>query len=212
MPAPRSCRDRSFVSPVRSPAVGIPRMQRLSIARSLRLALLGLTVVLAVVAGLGIDSLYASRQAYENALAQSSSLATASAGLLSDAVLERELAGARGSQAGRARRQLGAAYRSSVSSAEQLARGDATSVRLLGEQMAAQGAAITLASAGPRRMPGSVRALGRARSAASALQDRQQARQREARAHARSRSRRALIVVALAGLLALACALAVVSG
>ncbi len=50
-------------------------MQRLSIARSLRLALIGLTVVLAVIAALGVASLYASRQHYEDTLARSSSAA-----------------------------------------------------------------------------------------------------------------------------------------
>ncbi len=52
-------------------------MQRLSIARSLRLALLGLTLILAVVAALGVSSLYDARQRYEDTLAQSSALATA---------------------------------------------------------------------------------------------------------------------------------------
>ena len=41
-------------------------MQRLSIARSLRLALLALTLALAVVAALGIASLYDARQRYED--------------------------------------------------------------------------------------------------------------------------------------------------
>ena len=64
-----------------SPQPRLPRMQRLSIARSLRLALVALTVALAVVAALGIASLYNSRQRYENRLEQTSSLATAAANL-----------------------------------------------------------------------------------------------------------------------------------
>ena len=56
-------------------------MQRLSIARSLRLALVALTLALAVVAALGTASLYNSRQRYENRLEQTSSLATAAANL-----------------------------------------------------------------------------------------------------------------------------------
>ena len=43
-------------------------MQRLPIARSFRLALVGLTVVLAVIAGFGVASLYNSRQRYEDRL------------------------------------------------------------------------------------------------------------------------------------------------
>ena len=52
-------------------------MQRLSIARSLRLALVGLTIVLAVVAALGVSSLYSSRQRYEDTLLQTSALSVA---------------------------------------------------------------------------------------------------------------------------------------
>ena len=43
-------------------------MQRLSIARSLRLALIALTLALAVIAALGVASLYNSRQSYESKL------------------------------------------------------------------------------------------------------------------------------------------------
>jgi len=42
---------------------------RLSIARSLRVALLGLALVLAVIAGLGVAGLYSARQHYEDRLA-----------------------------------------------------------------------------------------------------------------------------------------------
>jgi hypothetical protein len=51
----------------------------LPIARSLRLALVGLTVILAVIAALGIASLYGARQSHENTLQASSSLSSASA-------------------------------------------------------------------------------------------------------------------------------------
>jgi CheY-like chemotaxis protein len=44
-----------------------PSMQRLSIARSLRLALLALTLVLAAVAAAGAASMIAARQRYEDA-------------------------------------------------------------------------------------------------------------------------------------------------
>ena len=51
-------------------------MPRLSISRTLRLALIGLTLALAVVAAVGVSSLYRARQHYEDSLQSSSSLAT----------------------------------------------------------------------------------------------------------------------------------------
>src|SRR5437763_10905255 len=63
-------------------------MRRLSIARSLRLTLIGLTLVLALVAALGVASLYHARQRYEDRLASSSSLATSAANLLAAGVVE----------------------------------------------------------------------------------------------------------------------------
>ena len=66
-------------------------MQRLSIARSLRVALVGLTLVLAVIAALGVSSLYNARQRYENTLAASSSLATAAANLAAAGIAEEEV-------------------------------------------------------------------------------------------------------------------------
>ena len=56
-------------------------MQRLSIARSFRLALVGLTLVLAVIAGFGVASLYNRRQRYENTLSATGALTTAAANL-----------------------------------------------------------------------------------------------------------------------------------
>src|SRR5437762_1876639 len=59
----------------------VPRVGRLSIARSLRVALLGLALVLAVIAGLGVAGLYSARQDYEDRLANAYGL-QASAGRL----------------------------------------------------------------------------------------------------------------------------------
>ena len=86
-------------------------MQRLSIARSLRLALVGLTVALAVVAAVGVASLYTSRQHYEDKLVDSASLATAAANLASAGVTEEEvLRDARGPGAAAARSQAAATF------------------------------------------------------------------------------------------------------
>ena len=86
-------------------------MPSLTIARSLRLALVGLTVVLAVLAGLGISSLYNSREGYERTLTSSSELAIAAANLETAAIAQQEvLRDARGPGAAQARAQATAAY------------------------------------------------------------------------------------------------------
>src|SRR5438270_7465195 len=113
-------------------------MARLSIARSLRLALVCLTVALAVVAALGVASLYRARQRYENTLVGSSSLATAAANLQTAAIAEQEvLREVRGPRAATARAQAAAAYRTAVTAALALARMDPDSQRLLRAQIAA---------------------------------------------------------------------------
>src|SRR5437764_15056328 len=156
-------------------------MQRMSIARSLRLALVSLTVALAVVAALGVASLYRARQRYENVLVNTSSLATASANLQSAAIAKQEvLRDVRGRGAATARVQAAAAYRAAASTATSLARGDPESVRLLREQIAA----------GPSLRVGGL---------AAAVQARQRARQAAARSRARSDSRPAGRPVAGAG-------------
>ncbi len=67
-----------------------------SIARTLRFALLGLTILLAVIGALGIAALYDARQKYEDTLAEASSLEVAGANLLTASVaLEANLAARR---------------------------------------------------------------------------------------------------------------------
>jgi signal transduction histidine kinase len=119
-------------------------MQRLSIARSLRLALVALTLAVAIVAALGIASLYNSRQSYENKLEQSSSLATAAANLASAEIAEEEvLRDARGPQAATARAQVAAAYQQAATTATGLAQGDPASEDLIRAQAAAENQART---------------------------------------------------------------------
>ena len=188
-------------------------MQRLSIARLLRLALVGLTVALAVIAALGIASLYNARQRYENTLIASSSLATATANLQSAGIAEVEvLRDARGPLAPAARHQASAAYATAAAQATSLAGSDSVSERLLSAQIAAQSRARSLAVSG-RFVAASAPSgpLAAARNAAAALQARQLARRETARSKARSDSRRAIILVTIAGLLALAGALALIT-
>ena len=187
-------------------------MQRLSIARSLRLALIGLTLVLAVVAALGVSSLYTARQRYENALITTSALATAAANLTTAGIAEAEVLRDSPGPAGlSARQQVASAYGSAAARASSLARADPVSARLVDSQIAAEAGARRLATTGHFAVANAVAGpLARARALATQLQARQSAEQAAARSRARSQSRRAVVLVAVAGLLALLGALALI--
>ncbi len=188
-------------------------MRPLSIARSLRLALVGLTVALAVVAALGVSSLYSARQRYENTLSASSSLATAAANLSAAGIAEQEvLRDVHGARAAAARRQVAATYDAEASTATVLARPDPVSARLVRGQIGAESAARALAAAGHfATANASTGPLAHARALAAALQTRQQAREAAARRRAASDSRRAIVLLVVAGVLALAGALVLIS-
>ena len=64
------------------------RRRRRSLARSLTIALVGLTLVLALAAAAGIGGIYSARQDYEDALARTYSLEAASSALFSAGVVE----------------------------------------------------------------------------------------------------------------------------
>ena len=186
-------------------------MQRLSIARSLRLALIALTLALAVIAALGVASLYNSRQSYENKLEQTSSLAIAAANLAGAGIAEEEvLRDARGPQSAAARAQVAAAYKSAAQTATAQATSDQISERLVRAQLAAQNQAraLALANPGATAVTGP---LARARTLATQLQQRQITRQNEARTQARADSRRALLLIIIAGALAVIGALALIT-
>ena len=75
---------------------------RRSIASTLQLALLGLTIVLAIIGGIGIGALYEARQSYEDEVAEASALEVAAANLLTSTVaLEANLARPRSRRAAR---------------------------------------------------------------------------------------------------------------
>jgi signal transduction histidine kinase/ActR/RegA family two-component response regulator/HAMP domain-containing protein len=169
-------------------------MQRFSIARSLRLALIGLTLVLALVAALGVASLYSTRQHYEDALNQSSALSVAAAGLPA------------------AWLDAPSAYAAAVRNARRFAAADKESAQLVASEVAAETRARTLVTKGGLTeavRPGGP--LAQARLLSARVGARQQTRQATARSKARSDSRRAVIVVAIAGALALAAALLLVA-
>jgi signal transduction histidine kinase/CheY-like chemotaxis protein/HAMP domain-containing protein len=167
-------------------------MQRLPIARSFRLALVGLTVVLAVIAGFGVASLYNSRQRYEDRLSAAGAVTTAAANLYAAGLLEQEaIQNARGPTAPARRARAQSAYRAAVAAARARAVGDPVSLRIISRAATAQAAGR----------------FGQARADAAALQARQQTRDRTARDTATSQSRRALIILGIAGILALLAAL-----
>jgi signal transduction histidine kinase/DNA-binding response OmpR family regulator/HAMP domain-containing protein len=179
-------------------------MRRLSLARSLRLALLGLAVVLSVLAGLGVAGLYTARQRYEDRLANAYALDAAAGRLLAAGVVEeatRRLAFGRAgaSQRRRARR----AFEDTAAQARRLAAGDPPSLRLID-------AAVTAQATVRHRRATRGQALA-ARVPVAELSARQATRRARARATARDDSRRALVAVVAAGALALAAALAFVA-
>src|SRR3954469_17026489 len=66
----------------------VTRVRRLSIARSVQLALLGLTIALTAIAGFGVGALYSSRQHYEDQLARAFEVKAAAGKLLAASVVE----------------------------------------------------------------------------------------------------------------------------
>ncbi len=161
-------------------------MSRLPLSRSLPLALLGLTLVMAVVAGLSVAGLYSARQDYEDELARAYRTETAAADLRAAAVFDAALRAGRAADRRGARRALdGAGTRLRAA-----ARGDAES-----ERLAAQ----------------AVRTRGRA-AIVERLARRQETRRVAARDEATAASRRATITAAIAGGLALLAAFLLASG
>ncbi|MEA2272289.1 MAG: hypothetical protein QOI98_997, partial [Solirubrobacteraceae bacterium] len=174
-------------------------MRRLSLARSLRLALLGVTLALTAVAGIGVASLYNARQRYEDRLANAYGLEASAGRLLAAGVVEEAvLHAARPADAGtRARARL--AFQAVATEALRLARQDPVSARLVRAAVAQQAALRSSSVAQSAAL--------RARKSISSLVARQSVRRHDARAKATRDSRRALIAVSVAGGLALLAAL-----
>ena len=181
----------------------------MSIARSLLLALLGLTLALAVIAGLGVASLYGARQDYEDRLAAAYATESATANLLAAGVIEEAVLRNRTAQARRDEARV--AYERAASAARNAARGDGASERLLSAQITAQARARELAARGARFSQEASEALRTGRSAFTALAERQRQRRVDARDEAASDSRRATLTAAVAGGLALIAALGLVA-
>lgn len=175
-------------------------MPRRSLARTLQVALLGLTVVLTTIAALGVAGLYAGRQDYEDRLTEALGLQVSAGRLLAAGVVEEATLRLLPASVGPAR----SAYDRALASARAAAGSDRESLRLLDASAAAQ--------ARLRLRPGSRSAPLAARSPLVALSARQGTRIADARDDASSSSRRALIAIVVGGVLALGAALALVAG
>ncbi len=188
-------------------------MQRLSIARSLRLALVGLTLALAIVAAFGVATLYKSRQRYESRLIETSALSTAAANLAGAGVAEDEaLRDMRGPRSAAQRAKAQATYLTAAHTVSSLAMEDPPSRVLAQKQIAAETRARRLAADGQYAAATAPDGpLNEARTLATQLQARQLSRQQIAHADARSDAKRAIIMVGTAGLLAVAGALTLIA-
>jgi signal transduction histidine kinase len=177
---------------------------RLPIARSFRLALIGLTIVLAIVAAAGVVSLVRARQHYESALTHTSRVATAVADLTSAGIAETVVLRQASATGTPAARQAIQRFDRAAAAAASLARPDPLSARLVAAQIAQQVLVRRLVAGGRLRTATAIGGpLQRVVGIAAGLQSRQQSLERAAAGSARSKSRRAIAVVIVAGLLAL---------
>ncbi|CAA9494879.1 MAG: hypothetical protein AVDCRST_MAG67-1614 [uncultured Solirubrobacteraceae bacterium] len=192
--------------------IGAPQVSaRRSIARTLRLALLGLTIVLAIIGAIGIAALYDARQTYENELTAASALEVSAANLLAATVaLEANLARPRSRRAARFVQSAARSFEDAAGRLERLSRDDAATRalarRLTPARRAARGLAVHPTIAATRTS--ARRDLPAVRAAVQQVAARQGARREAARDTAQRRSRTALITIALGAGLALAGVLA----
>ncbi len=179
------------------------RVRRLSIARSVQVALLGLTIALTAIAAVGVGALYASRQDYEDQLSAGLGLQAGAAQLLAAGVVEeatlRLTPGDR-----RAVARARTAYLRALGDLRARAAGDPRSATLVVRAGRAQERV--------RRRPRSRAAPLAARLPLAQLSDRQAGRIARARDDASDRARRAVVAIVAGGGLALLAALVLVAG
>ena len=175
-------------------------MRRLSIARSVQLALLGLTLVLTTIAAIGVASLYSARQDYEDTLSDALKVQAGAGRLLGAGVVEE--ATLRLTTDARARRAAQAAYQRTLAATANLAGNDPRSAALIEQSAAAQNEI--------RHDAGGTGSLA-PRTPLARLSRLQDARIENARDEAGDRSRNALIAVIVGGGLALFVALGLVA-
>ncbi|WCB92017.1 hypothetical protein DSM104299_00698 [Baekduia alba] len=180
-------------------------MRRLSIARSVQLALLGLTIALTAIAGFGVGALYSSRQHYEDQLARAFEVKASSGKLLAASVVEEATlrAGGGGDVDANAEARAKAAYTQALADTRRRAADDEESLKLVDAAGAAQ--------ARLRQPDAPAGAALAARAPINALSRRQDVRLAKADDAARDDSRQALASITAAGGLALAGAIALVA-
>jgi signal transduction histidine kinase/DNA-binding response OmpR family regulator/HAMP domain-containing protein len=170
-------------------------MRRLSIARLLLLALVGLTLALATLAALEVAALYSARQDYEDALARSYAGEVAAANLLAASVVEQSVM----TGAGKPDPRAAAAFARAAAAARRAAAGDPQSVALVERTVADE-----------RRLRATARAPSAGRAAITALARRQSARRVTARDRVSRRNHRGVLAAIIAGLLAIGAAIVLV--
>ncbi len=191
-------------------------LKRLPLAPTLTIALITLTLVLALIAAIGIGKIYSARQDYEDTIALSYELQASASRLLAAGVIEETAFRNRGSNAPQARANATQAFDAEARIASSLASSDRESARLLRARLAAERSARQVAASGrvqgrPQRAERSLaQAIYRARAANDDLVRRQRVRRAVARATASDETRSAVITVILAGGLALLGALALI--
>ena len=172
-------------------------MRKLSVGRSFRLVLIGLTLVLAALAGLGVARLYDARRDYEDDLSDAYSLQAAATQIKAAAIAEEAtLQSTSREEAQASARRL---FQDGIAEARRLVADDPASARLLSDAVAEQAAL--------RRADGGDDSIA-PRPAIAELVALQRERRAKAADEASSRTRTALIVVAAFGVLAVLLALA----
>ena len=177
-------------------------MRRLSIARSVALALLGITVLYALLAGLGVAALYQSRQRYENRLSSAYALEAGAERLLAAAALDQMTARGAGVAQRRAARRD---FETSLTMADALAAGDPAAIALLSATARQEAAARAAATHSTTR---ALAAGARLRGDVDALAARAASERAAAQASARDASRRALAAILFSALLVVIAVLA----
>jgi signal transduction histidine kinase/DNA-binding NarL/FixJ family response regulator len=188
-------------------------LARLPLGRTIRLALIGLTLALALIAALGIGNLYSARQDYEDELALAYQLESSASAMLAAGVVEEAALRRRGPGAAAARERAADGFDDEAQRALALAEDDAESRRLVGARIAGQRRVRRIAARPrtPARERELANAIFAARETGMDLQSRQDERRSEARDRATDSSRTAIITAVAAGALALLGALGLVA-
>lgn len=174
--------------------------EKRSIARTLRLSLLGLTIALAIIGAIGIAALYDARQTYEDELSAASALEVSAANLLTSTVaLEANLARTRSRRAARFVRSAARSFQDGAVRLDRRAEGDDASRALADRITPARRAAAALVArpTADAARRSARRSLPAVRAAVQQIATRQQARREAARDTAQRRSRTALAAIVL---------------